>query len=65
MDIQARAAFVIAQAACANAEIAAMQAENQHRAAIGASPAYTEEHFRAVPDSYQIGWNSVIEYLRN
>lgn len=65
MDIQARAAFIVAQAACANAEIAAMQAENQQRAAIGASPAYTEDQFRAVPDQYQIGWNAVIEYLRD
>ncbi len=64
MDQNARAAFIIAQAACAQAEIAAMQIANQVRLANGEAPAYTPEDFRAVPDQYQIGWNSAAEYLR-
>ena len=65
MDAQARAAFVVAQAACANAEIAAMQAENQRRLSLGQSIAYGEEAFLAIPDKYMIGWNAVIDYMRD
>lgn len=65
MNTEARAAFIHAQAVCALAEIAAMQACNQQRAAVGDSPAYTEEHFRAVECQYVIGHNAVIEYLRD
>lgn len=64
MDPQARAAFVIAQAACAQAEIAAMQAENTEREQRGLSPAYGYGQFMAVQDRYLIGHNAVIEYLR-
>ena len=41
-----------------------MKAANRQREMEGSSPAYGEKHFREVPDTYQIGWNSVIEYLR-
>lgn len=64
MDHQARCAFVIAQAACANAEIAAMQATNQKYLLDKCPPKYTYEDFMAVESKYMIGHNSVIEYLR-
>jgi hypothetical protein len=63
MGPEQRAAFVIAQAACANAEIAAMQAENAARLAAGLSQAYSEKAFMNVPDKYLIGHNAVISYL--
>jgi hypothetical protein len=65
VDEQSRAAFVIAQAACANAEIAAMQAENQQRLSEGLSIAYGADAFRAVESTYLIGHNAVITYLRD
>ena len=65
MNIEARAAFIQAQAACAMAEIAAMQAANQHRLSLGHSIAYDEDAFMAVQNRYLIGHNEVIEYLRD
>lgn len=65
MDENARAAFIIAQAACANAAIAGMQAENQHRLSLGQTIAYDEAAFLAIQDQYMIGHNAVIEYLRS
>jgi len=61
MDQAARVAFVMAQTVCAMAELEAMKAANaQHPN----DQPYTEDAFRAVPDNFQIGWNSVIGYLR-
>lgn len=64
MDTQARSAFIIAQAACANAEIAAMQASNASALQAGLLQPYTHNDFMQVPNKYHIGWNDVIEYLR-
>lgn len=63
MDQTARAAFIIAQAACAAAEIAAMQVTNDERMASGDAPAYGADDFRAVPDSYGISHNAAVSYL--
>ena len=65
MDLASRQAFVIAQAACANAEIAAMTAENNIRIERGEAIAYDEEQFMAIQDRYLIGHNAVLEYLRD
>jgi hypothetical protein len=65
MDHAARVAFVQAQTVCALAEIEGMKAENQHRLSLGHSIAYDHAAFMAVPDTYQIGWNTVIDYLRD
>lgn len=65
MDPTSKAAFIISQAACANAEIAAMQAENQIRLSQGLAVAYDYDAFMGVMNSYYIGHNSVIEYLRS
>jgi hypothetical protein len=58
-----KVAYVLAQVACANAEIAGMQAENQLRALSGFLPAYGEKEFVAVIERYTIGHNAVIGYL--
>jgi len=60
-----RAAFVIAQAVCAMADIAAMQAENQIRIHRGETPAYTEESFTAVQVRYGIDHNAVISLFQD
>jgi len=64
MSPEARIAFVLAQVACANADIAGMQAENQHRLSLGHTIAHDHAAFLAVQDRYMIGHNAVIEYLR-
>ena len=43
MTAEQKAAYVMAQAAMLNAEIAAAQAENENRAHCGLSPAYDEK----------------------
>ena len=45
MTPEQQAAYVMAMAACAMAEIAGMQAENSHRLSVGESVAYGEEAF--------------------
>ena len=50
MTTEERAAFLIAQAAILNAEIAGMVAENMQREACGHSMAYGEEAFQQVID---------------
>ncbi|MCH7910952.1 MAG: hypothetical protein IIB38_15225 [Candidatus Hydrogenedentes bacterium] len=50
MTTEERAAFLIAQAAILNAEIAGMVAENMQREAVGASMAYGEDAFQEVID---------------
>jgi cytochrome c-type biogenesis protein CcmH len=64
MTQEQKAAYVIAMAACAMAEIAGMQAENQNRAHRGESVAYTEDAFRAVIESNGIHHNAVIGMFR-
>jgi len=61
MTPEQQAAYVTAMVACAMAEIAAMQAANQHCVAVGLTLKYDEEHFRAVIDRYGIHHNAVIE----
>lgn len=65
MDHAARVAFINAQIACLNAEVAGMVAENQQRAIVGHSPAYTHADFIAAMNGYYVSHNAVIEYLRD
>ena len=65
MDQAARVAFVYSQTVCALAKIEAMKAENRMRELNGQALAYGEQAFLSVPDEYQIGWNSVVSYLRD
>lgn len=64
MTPEQTAAFIQSQTACAMAEIEAMKAENTMRALQDFSPAYNETSFRAVPDEFGIGHNSVVEIFR-
>lgn len=65
MTPEQKAAFVMAQAACAMAEIAGMQAENQHRTLHGNSNMYGEEAFSGVMTRYTIGHNDVMALFQN
>lgn len=63
MTREQQAAFIIAQAACASAEIAGMQAANQHRLSLGHTIAYDEDAFAAIADKYGISHNAVIAFF--
>ena len=65
MTAEQKAAFINAQAACAMAEIAGMQAANIERRAHGYSLAYDESAFAAVPDRYGIGHNAVVTFFHD
>lgn len=58
MTPEQSAAYVMGQAACLNAEIAGMQAENMQRAALGQSMAYDEVAFIRVIDKYSCHHNA-------
>lgn len=58
-----KAAYVIAQAVCALAEIEAMKAENKQREIEGNSPAHNYDAFFEVTNKYCIGHNAVIGHL--
>lgn len=64
MTPEQQAAFIMAQAACAMAEIAGMQAENQHRLSLGHSIAYGEDAFKAVMSRNMIGHNEVVSFFQ-
>ena len=63
-DDSGRAAFIQAQAACAMARIAGMQAENQHMLACENRIVYGEEAFAKIEEEFIIGHNAVVEFLR-
>lgn len=65
MDTLERCAFVVAQAACCNAEIAAMQLENKICEAKGIPYQHEPNAFRDVARSHQLLWNDVLTYLGN
>lgn len=60
MDDAQKVAYVMAQAACAIAEIEAMKAANRDRVSNGYSLAYAESDFFEVPQKYGIDHSSVI-----
>lgn len=64
MTSEQQAAYIIAQAACAMAEVAGMQAENQQRITSGFSLAYTEQAFNDVILRNGIHHNAVIDFFR-
>ena len=67
MTDEMKVAFVLSQVAMFNAEIAQMQAENQHRIACGYSVAYADDGFQEVINRYSgtLGHNAVLEYFRS
>lgn len=62
MTPEQKAAWVMAQAAMLNAEIAAMEADNLKSASNGEAVVYGAREFRGVIDKYEgtLGWNAVI-----
>lgn len=60
-------AFVMAQIALLNCEVAGMQAENTHRLSCGHSVAYGADEFAAVRQQYEamIGSNAILEMARS
>ena len=65
MDSAQKAAFVIAQAALLNAEIAGMTAENQAAVALGEVPPFDLRKFREVAVRYEgvLGFNAMITFF--
>lgn len=63
MTSEQKAAFIIAQAACAVAKIAGMQVENQIAFAGGLEIRYRKEHFDAVANYGVLGHNAVITFF--
>ena len=61
MTDEQKAAYIMAQAAGANAEALGMAAENMQRAALGQSMAYSKDCFNLLERKYIIGHNDVIE----
>jgi len=60
MTPEQKAAYVTAMAACAMADIAAMQAANQACAMAGLSPSFTEADFTEIPNRHGIHHNAVL-----
>ena len=63
-DDAGRAAYIISQTACAQAEIAGMQAENAYCLSIGEVLKYDLQAFQDVSVTYGISHNQVTEFLR-
>jgi len=66
MTPEQAAAFVVAQTALFNCELAAMVAENMQRAAVGSSMAYGADAFEALAARYEgvLGYNAVLSLFR-
>ena len=63
MTEEQKAAYIIAMAQCANAEVAGMQAANWARAAIGEKPMYLQSDFERVINKYGIHHNAIITFF--
>jgi len=59
MTDEQKAAYIYAQAACANAEIEAMKADNQYRKMRGGTIAYDGDAFREIIEKYGIHHNAI------
>lgn len=64
MDQVSKAAFITAQAACANTRVAAMVEQNRIDQLAGRSPSYQPHDIEAVPDAFGLGHNAVLIYLQ-
>lgn len=65
MTPEQKAAYVTSQAACAIAEVAGMQAENQARAFGGYPPLYMRQDFTDVINRNLIDHNHVVAFFRD
>ena len=65
MTQEQKAAYIMAMAACAMAEIAGMQAENQQRAHRGEAVAYAEDAFSDIANKHGIYHNAVFSFFHS
>lgn len=65
MTPEQQAAFIMAQVAVTMARVAGMQAENQHRLAVGRTDLYTEAAFDEAANHYTLGHNAVISFFQS
>jgi len=65
MTPEERAAFIMAQAACLNAEVAGMVAENTYREMRGETIAFSEDAFVAVVNNSICNYNAAASFLRD
>ena len=63
MTPEQKAAFIMAQTAAVQAEIAGMQAENTFREMQGKTIVYDHEAFRRLIDEYGISHNAVVSFF--
>lgn len=63
MTDEQKAAFIMAQAAVLNAEIAGMVAENMQRQALGHSMAYDEAAFETLVNRSGCNHNAVVTFF--
>ena len=63
MTPEQKAAFINAQAAILNAQIAGMVSENMNRANRGEALAYTEDDFTKLIDASCLGHNNVVGFF--
>ena len=63
MTPEQQAAYIMAQTAAVQAEIAGMQAENTFREMQGKTIAYDHEAFRSLIDQYGISHNAVVSFF--
>lgn len=60
MTDEQKAAFVMAQAACVNAMVAAYQAVNDNKRHLGQPPVYGKQDFEALIEQYGVHHNAVV-----
>lgn len=65
MTPEQKAAFVMAQAACAIALTHSLHAANLVSVGAGKGLVHGPEAFEALINQHQIGWNDVISFLQN
>lgn len=64
MDNTQKAAFITSQAACLQAEVAAMQQQNSEDLSAGRPLSYHSHNFMELIDKYGLGHNTVLGYLQ-
>lgn len=64
MTNEQKAAFVIANSVHVLGELLGMHHLNVHRQSRGETNAYTDEQFCGVADAHGLGWNDLLEFLR-
>jgi len=64
MTPEQSAAYIVGMAACVNAEVSGMVAENQLRAVNGEPPAFVKADFDAVINRYGVHHNAICSFYQ-